>query len=93
MQPALKIVPNPVPSRDDVGTRLVSLRAEALAALKARDAIDNICSQAWCDAHKKAVAACLRATAEMERLAKDPRTRYGSWRTLADIELMALGYL
>jgi hypothetical protein len=29
----------------------------------------------------------------MERLAKDPKTRYGSWRTRFDIELMVLGYI
>lgn len=73
--------------------KLAILRAAARAALDARDAIDDCCSQAWRDAHAIAVEACRRAAAEQQRLAKNPKTRLGAWRTPGDIELMALGYL
>lgn len=73
--------------------KLSVLRADARAAIAARDAIDDCFSQAWRDAHLVAVIACEKATAEMERLAKNPKTRYGSWRTPGDVELMVLGYL
>ena len=73
--------------------KLAILREEAHEALLARDAIDNCCSQAWRDAHALAVDACKRASAEQQRLAKNPKTRYGNWRTSGDIELMTLGYL
>jgi hypothetical protein len=73
--------------------KIAILRAEAHEALLARDAIDACFSQAWCAAHALAVAACQRAAAELERLAKNPKTRYGSWRTSSDIELMVLGYI
>ena len=73
--------------------KLVVLRADALAAIAARDAIDNFFSQAWVDAHREAVLACVASNAEMERLAKTPETRYGTWRTPFDVELMVLGYL
>jgi hypothetical protein len=73
--------------------KLAVLRADARAALAARDAIDDCFSDAWRDAHEAAVAACVLATVEMERLAKNPKTRYGNWRTPADVELMVLGYL
>ena len=73
--------------------KLSVLRADARAAIAARDAIDDCFTQEWRDAHESAVAACMLATAEMERLAKNPKTRYSSWRTPADVELMVLGYL
>ena len=73
--------------------KLAVLRADAREAIAARDAIDDFFTQEWRDAHEAAVAACMLATAEMERLAKNPKTRYGNWRTPADVELMTLGYL
>ncbi len=84
-------------SSDDIPTmpmhKIAILRADARAAIEARDAIDDCFSQEWLVAHEDAVVACQRATAEMERLSKNPKTRHGSWRTPADIELMTLGYL
>jgi hypothetical protein len=73
--------------------KIAVLRADARAAIAVRDAIDDCFTQAWREAHEAAVAACMLATAEMERLAKNPKTRYGNWRTPADVELMVLGYL
>ena len=73
--------------------KLAVLRANARAAIAARDAIDDCFTQEWRDAHEAAVAACMLATVEMERLAKNPKTRYGTWRTPSDVELMTLGYL
>ena len=73
--------------------KIVVLRADARAAIAARDAIDDCFTPQWCAAHEAAVAACVLASAEMERLAKNPKTRHGSWRTPADVELMVLGYL
>ena len=73
--------------------RLAVLRADALAAMEAVDAIGNLASLEFTAAYEEALIACARAYAEQERLAKNPKTRYGSWRTPADIELMALGYL
>jgi hypothetical protein len=69
------------------------LRADVHAAIAQRDAIDDCFSPAWLAAHKEAILACARANDELERLAKNPKTRHGSWRTPADIELMVLGYL
>lgn len=73
--------------------KIAVLREEAHQALRARDAIDDCFSQAWRDAHAILRDACDRAAAEQQRLAKNPRTRYGSWRTPGDVELMLLGYL
>ena len=73
--------------------KIAVLRAVAHEALLARDAIDDCCSPAWAEAHREAILACVDANDEMERLAKDPKTRYGSWRTSFDIELMVLGYI
>lgn len=73
--------------------KLSVLRAAALATIVARDAIDDCFSPEWEAAHKEAILACAAANAEMERLAKNPKTRYGSWRTPFDVELMVLGYL
>lgn len=73
--------------------KLAVLRADARAALAARDAVDDCFTQEWRNAHDAAVAAYRLANAEMERLAKNPKTRHGNWRTPADIELMVLGYL
>ena len=73
--------------------KLSVLRADARAAKDVLDAIDDFFSQEWREAHEAAAAACLLATAEMERLAKNPKTRYGNWRTPFDVELMVLGYL
>jgi len=82
---------------DAIATRpihkLAVLRANVRAAISARDAIDDCFSQEWLAAHKEAILACAAANAEMERLAKNPKTRHGSWRTPGDIELMVLGYL
>ena len=74
-------------------TTLAVLRAVAHEAIDARNAIDDCFSPAWAEAHREAILACAQASAEMERLAKDPKTRYGSWRTRGDVELMALGYI
>ncbi|HSX23269.1 MAG TPA: hypothetical protein VLE97_10900 [Gaiellaceae bacterium] len=73
--------------------RLAVLRADAREAIAARDAIDDCFSPEWAAAHEEALAACERAYAEQERLAKNPKTRHGSWRTPADVELIVLGYL
>ena len=73
--------------------KLAVLRAAARAAVEARDAIDDCFSPEWIAAHEEAVAAWEYAHAELERLAKNPKTRHGNWRTPADIELMVLGYL
>lgn len=73
--------------------QLAVLRADASAAIADRDAIGDCFSPQWAAAHVKAIAACERAAVEMQRLAKNPKTRYGSWRTPADVELMTLGYL
>jgi hypothetical protein len=72
---------------------IAALRADASAAIRRRDAIDDCFSPAWRAAHEKAVAACKLADAERDRLAKDPSTRYGDWRAPSDIELMNLGCL
>lgn len=73
--------------------KLSVLRADARAAIAARDAIEDCFSPQWAEAHKEAIFACHAANAELERLAKNPKTRHGSWRTPADVELMLLGYL
>ena len=73
--------------------KLAVLRAAAHEAIIARDAIDDCFSQEWRDAHAESVAACMLANTELERLAKNPKTRHGSWRTQGDVELMVLGYL
>jgi hypothetical protein len=73
--------------------KLAVLRADAREAIAARDAIDDCFSPEWAAAHEQALAACERAYAEQERLAKNPKTRHGSWRTPADVELIVLGYL
>lgn len=85
------------PDPDTVATlplhKLAVLRADAAAAIAARDAIDDCFSPAWAEAHREAVLACVAANAEMERLAKNPKTRHGNWRTPSDVELMMLGYI
>jgi hypothetical protein len=73
--------------------KIAILRADAQAAIAARDAIDDCFSSAWKAAHTAAVFACSLAAEEQQRLAKNPKTRHGSWRTPGDIELMNLGYL
>jgi hypothetical protein len=73
--------------------KIAVLRADARAAIAARDAIDDWFSPEWAAAHKEAILACAEANVELERLAKNPKTRYGNWRTPFDIELMLLGYL
>jgi len=73
--------------------QLAVLRAEASAAIADRDAIEDRLSPEWAEAHDQAITACRKAAAEMQRLARNPKTRYGSWRTPGDVELMALGYL
>ena len=73
--------------------KLAVLRADALAAIAARDAIDAWFSPEWAAAHKEVLLACAAANAELERLAKNPKTRHGSWRTAFDVELMVLGYI
>jgi len=73
--------------------KIAVLRADAREAIICRDAIDDCCSPSWAAAHAVAVEACKRAAAEQQRLAKNPKTRYGAWRTPSDVELMVLGYL
>jgi len=73
--------------------KLAVLRADARAAIAARDAIDAWFSPEGRAACREAILACAAANAEMERLATNPKTRYGSWRTPFDVELMVLGYL
>jgi len=73
--------------------KIAILREDARAAIAARDAITDCFSPEWRSAHTAAVYACSLAAAEQQRLAKNPKTRYGSWRTPGDIELMNLGYL
>lgn len=73
--------------------KLAVLRADARAAIALRDAIDDCFCPEWLAAHEEATTACKRASVEMERLAKNPKTRHGSWRMPSDVELMALGYL
>lgn len=73
--------------------KIAILREEACAAVAARDSIENCNSTAWLSAHAAAVLACSLAEAEQRRLASNPKTRYGDWRTPGDIELMNLGYL
>ena len=73
--------------------KIAILREDARAARAARDAIANCNSTAWLSAHAAAVLADALVTAEQRRLANNPKTRYGSWRTPGDIELMNLGYL
>ena len=73
--------------------KLTVLRADAIAALAAHEAIDDWFSPEGCAACREMILACAAATAEMERLAKDPKTRHGDWRTRFDVELMVLGYI
>lgn len=73
--------------------KLAVLRADALAAIAAHDAIDDWFAPEGREACREMILACAAANAEMERLAKDPKTRHGSWRTPFDIELMVLGYI
>ena len=73
--------------------KLAVLRAVALAAIAAHEAIDDWFSPEGCAACREMILACAVANAEMERLAKDPKTRHGDWRTRFDVELMALGYI
>lgn len=72
---------------------LAVLRAAALAAIAAYEAIDDWFSPAGCAACREMILACAAANAEMERLANDPKTRYGNWRNRFDVELMVLGYI
>lgn len=76
-----------------MSTTYVTLCQNAQDAINARDAIDNCSSPAWKDAHRKAREACQAADAERNRLAKNPATRYGSWRRPSDKILMTFGYL
>ena len=73
--------------------KLAVLRADALAAIAAHDAIDDWFSPEGRAACREMILACAAANAELERLAKNPKTRYGSWRTPFDVELMVLGYV
>ncbi len=73
--------------------KLTVLRADAAAAIADRDSICDCSSAEWAEAQRKAIAACEKAAAEMQRLAKNPKTRYGTWRTPGDVELMTLGYI
>ena len=73
--------------------KLAVLRADARAAIAARDAIDDCFAPEWVAAHREAILACAAANTEMERLANNPKTRHGSWRTPGDVELMVLGYI
>ena len=73
--------------------KLAVLRADALAAIAAYDAIDDWFSPEGRAACREKILACVAANAEMVRLAANPKTRYGNWRTLFDVELMVLGYI
>lgn len=73
--------------------KLAVLRADAFAAIAAYEAVDDWFSPAGCAACRAMILACAAANAEMERLAKDPKTRHGTWRTRFDVELMVLGYI
>ena len=73
--------------------KITVLRAEALAAITAHEAIDDWFSPEGRAACRAMILACAAANAEMEWLAKNPKTRHGSWRTRFDVELMALGYI
>jgi len=90
-------MPHTTIASDSISTRpinqLAVLRAATHAAIEARDSISDCFSTAWAEAHCEAVAAWEYANAEMERLAKNPKTRHGNWRTPADVELMVLGYM
>jgi hypothetical protein len=58
--------------------KLGVLRADARAAIAARDTIDNCLSPEWVAAHVEVVAACARVNAELARLAKNLKTSYGA---------------
>ena len=73
--------------------KLAVLRADALAAIAAHEAINDWFSPEGRAACREMILACAAANAEMERLAGNPKTRYGNWRTRFDVELMALGYI
>ncbi len=73
--------------------KLTVLRADVRACRLLLDAIDDCFSPEWREAHVEFVEACKRANAELKRVTQNPKTRYGSWRTPADVELMKLGYL
>ena len=74
--------------------KLAELRADALAAIAAHEAIDAWFSPEGRAACRAMILACAAANAEMERLAADPKTHYGDWRSLLfDVELMTLGYI
>jgi hypothetical protein len=73
--------------------KLAVLRADALAAIADHEAIDDWFSPEGRAACREMILACAAANAELLRLAQNPKTRYGSWRTPFDIELMLLGYL
>ena len=85
---------DPADAADTVPVHKIAiLREDARVAIAARDAISDCFSPEWRAAHTAAVYACSIAAEEQQRLAKNPKTRYGSWRTPSDIELMNLGYL
>jgi hypothetical protein len=73
--------------------KIAVMRADALAAIAAHEAIDDWFSPEGRAACREMILACAAANAEMEWLAKNPKTRYGSWRTPFDVELMLLGFL
>lgn len=73
--------------------KLAVLRADALAAIAVHETIDDWFSPEGRAACREMILACAAANAEMERLARNPKTRHGDWRTPFDIELMLLGYL
>lgn len=73
--------------------KITVLRADALAAITTHEAVDDWFSPEGRAACRAMILACAAANAEMERLAKDPKTRYGNWRTRFDVELMVLGYI
>ena len=73
--------------------KLAVLRADALAAIAAHEAVDDWFSPEGRMACREMILACAAANAELERLARNPKTRHGSWRTPFDVELMVLGYI
>src|SRR5262245_52266077 len=83
----------PAPAVAKRYAELRALRGAAHAALLERDAIEGCTSPEWRAAHARSSDLYRQADAIRAQLARDPVTRYGAWRTLADIELMARGYL
>jgi hypothetical protein len=72
---------------------LKSTRAAAYAAQQERDAIESCVDPRWLDAHRRASRLYRTADEIAVTLARDPSTRYGSWRTAGDRGAMECGAL